>query len=102
MKAMNHSERLRLIVEDGHLDHSPLAMGDVRSIAERIDWLEDTTNEQAMLIESQEAKIKRLKVDIERLRHTLQRIASLDDPEGDPWAACDLAHQVLSADGGES
>lgn len=40
MKAMNHSERLRLIVEDGHLDHSPLAMGDVRSIADRIEELE--------------------------------------------------------------
>lgn len=45
MKAMNHSERLRRIVEDGKLDHSPLAMADVLNAADRIDWLEDITND---------------------------------------------------------
>lgn len=64
---MNHAHMLRAIALGAEQVLESTDADLVRQAADRIDWLEDTTNEQILLIEAQDARIERLKAEIARL-----------------------------------
>jgi hypothetical protein len=78
------TEQLRDNAREWDISECPQRAEIARRAADRIDWLEDVTSEQVMLIESQERRIAELKAENERYRKALGIIA-IDPGNASPW-----------------